>query len=254
MADHPLEFFGNSAVFFLLGVFILSGAIIRTGLSKRITLLFLRGFDRSPLMVILGIILTSSTFSLFMPCHAVAAMMFPVVLEIARNLNLQPQKSSFGKAAFLALAWGSVIGGTGTYLGGARAPLAAELLKEAFDKDISFVAWAAAAIPVSVLVTFIAYVIIIRFFPSEISDVTSATRYLDSEIRRIGRMTRAELKVAGIAVCATFLWIFAGQYFGLALRFPKYSGKIRYDKKPEDSTNTDELIKFYKRQIKSNKK
>ncbi|HSE99985.1 MAG TPA: ATP-dependent DNA ligase [Nitrososphaeraceae archaeon] len=41
--------------------------------------------------------------------------------------------------------------------------------------------------------------------------------------------------------------------FGLALRFPKYSGKIRYDKNPEDSTNTDEVIKLYKRQVKSNK-
>jgi DNA ligase-1 len=41
--------------------------------------------------------------------------------------------------------------------------------------------------------------------------------------------------------------------FGLALRFPKYSGKIRYDKNPEDSTNSDELINLYKRQIKSNK-
>jgi DNA ligase 1 len=41
--------------------------------------------------------------------------------------------------------------------------------------------------------------------------------------------------------------------FGLALRFPKYSGKIRYDKNPEDSTNSEELIKLYKRQVKSNK-
>jgi len=41
--------------------------------------------------------------------------------------------------------------------------------------------------------------------------------------------------------------------FGLALRFPKYSGKIRYDKNPEDSTNSDELINLYKRQVKSNK-
>jgi DNA ligase 1 len=40
--------------------------------------------------------------------------------------------------------------------------------------------------------------------------------------------------------------------FGLALRFPKYTGKVRYDKNPEDSTNTDELIKLYKRQRKSN--
>ena len=41
--------------------------------------------------------------------------------------------------------------------------------------------------------------------------------------------------------------------FGLALRFPKFSGKIRYDKNPEDSTNSDELIKLYNKQIKSNR-
>lgn len=211
------SFFGNSAVFFLLGVFILSGAIIRTGLSKRITLIFLRVFDHSPTTVILGITLTSSFFSLLMPEHAVAAMMFPVVLQIVKSLNLKPGQSTFGKAAFLAMAWGAVVGGTGTYLGGARAPLAAELLKEAYDKDITFVVWAAAAIPVSIIITLVAYATILKFFPSEISDVTSATRYLDSEIKRIGKVTIGELKVSILAVVTIFLWIFAGQYFGLAL-------------------------------------
>ncbi len=41
--------------------------------------------------------------------------------------------------------------------------------------------------------------------------------------------------------------------FGLALRFPKYSGRIRVDKKPEDSTNTSELIQLFNRQVKRNK-
>ncbi|HEY6588696.1 MAG TPA: ATP-dependent DNA ligase, partial [Nitrososphaeraceae archaeon] len=41
--------------------------------------------------------------------------------------------------------------------------------------------------------------------------------------------------------------------FGLALRFPKYSRKIRFDKKPEDSTTSSELIELYKRQVKQNK-
>lgn len=212
-----LSFFGNSAVFFLMGVFILSGAIIRTGLSKRITLLFLRGFDASPRKVILGITLTSSFFSLLMPCHAVAAMMFPVVLEIVRNLELKPKKSPFGKAAFLAMAWGSVVGGTGTYLGGARAPLAVELLRESYDKDISFILWAAAAIPVSVIVTFIVFGVITRYFPSEIADVTPATRYLDNEIKRFGKMTPGELKVAAIAIVTIILWILGGHFIGLAL-------------------------------------
>jgi DNA ligase-1 len=38
--------------------------------------------------------------------------------------------------------------------------------------------------------------------------------------------------------------------YGLALRFPKFTGKIRDDKKPEDATTTDEIVTAYKRQLK----
>jgi DNA ligase-1 len=40
------------------------------------------------------------------------------------------------------------------------------------------------------------------------------------------------------------------QGFGLALRFPKFTGKVRDDKKPEDATTTDELVAMYKNQLK----
>ena len=42
--------------------------------------------------------------------------------------------------------------------------------------------------------------------------------------------------------------------YGLALRFPKFTGKIRYDKNPEDATSVEELISMYKAQIKKIKK
>jgi len=38
--------------------------------------------------------------------------------------------------------------------------------------------------------------------------------------------------------------------YGLALRFPKFTGKIRYDKNPKDATNVEELISMYKGQLK----
>jgi DNA ligase-1 len=37
---------------------------------------------------------------------------------------------------------------------------------------------------------------------------------------------------------------------GLALRFPKFTGKIRDDKKPEDATSVKELVDLYKKQLK----
>jgi DNA ligase 1 len=41
--------------------------------------------------------------------------------------------------------------------------------------------------------------------------------------------------------------------FGLALRFPKFTGKIRDDKKPEDATSVEELVSMYKQQSRTSK-
>jgi ATP-dependent DNA ligase len=42
--------------------------------------------------------------------------------------------------------------------------------------------------------------------------------------------------------------------YGLALRFPKFTGKIRDDKSPEDATSVQELTKIFKQQLKSQTK
>jgi DNA ligase 1 len=43
------------------------------------------------------------------------------------------------------------------------------------------------------------------------------------------------------------------QNYGLALRFPKFTGKIRDDKNPEDATTVEELISIYKKQIRTSR-
>jgi hypothetical protein len=75
--------FGNSAVFFILGAFILSAALMRTGLSKRLALLLLIPFGKSPTSLRNGILFTSAFLAFWMPEHAVAAMFFSIVLEVA---------------------------------------------------------------------------------------------------------------------------------------------------------------------------
>jgi DNA ligase-1 len=41
------------------------------------------------------------------------------------------------------------------------------------------------------------------------------------------------------------------QGYGLALRFPIFTGKIREDKEPEDATHVDELLSLYKQQMRT---
>jgi len=211
------SFFGNSAVFFLLGVFILSGAIIRTGLSKRMAFLFIKKFGKNPKGIVFGITFTSAFFALFMPAHAVAAMLYPVVLEIADALRIEKGKSPLGKTLFLSLAWGAVVGGIGTYLGGARVPLAVEFLRETYGRSIGFLTWAAAATPLAVILTILVFIALIKVFPSEIKDITETRAFLEAEYKNMGKISWDELKTAIIVCAAIVVWITGGNEIGLAV-------------------------------------
>jgi sodium-dependent dicarboxylate transporter 2/3/5 len=214
--SRAFSFFGNQAVFFLLGVFLLTAAMIRTGLSKRVALLFLERFDRSPRFLLVGILFTCAFFALWMPEHAVAAMMFPIILEVASQLQLAPQKSRYGKAMFLALAWGAIIGGVGTFLGGARVPLAVGLLREAYGMNISFLAWAKAAMPVVILMLPLASLHLILLFPPDIAEVKRAKHFLRQELDRIGSMSSREKRMGALMLATIVCWVTAGHKLGLA--------------------------------------
>jgi len=208
--------FGNSAVFFILGAFILAGALLKTGLSSRLALLFLNQFKQSPKNLLLGILISGGFLSFWMPEHAVAAMMFPVVLEIAKSLGLEPKKTDYGKALFLALAWGTVIGGVATLLGGARNPLAVGLLIERHGIQIGFFEWMVAIVPTVILMWGVAWVVICWFFKFDVEDIQPAVRLLSEKIEQLGPMRRNEKVVAAIMVVTIFCWVFLSEKVGLA--------------------------------------
>lgn len=207
--------FGNSAVFFMLGVFLLAAAMIATGLSKRVTLLALQRFDRSPSMLVGGVACSSAFLSLWMPEHAVAAMIYPILLEVSDTLGLR-QGHNYGKKLFLALAWGAIIGGVGTFLGGARAPLALSLLREHRpDLTISFLGWMFAALPVVVILVAVAILMLRWRIPDDIESIRPATMMLDERVARLGPMSGRERRLAGLGVVTIAAWVTVGHDVGL---------------------------------------
>ena len=192
-------YFGNSAVFFIIGVFVMAAAMIRTGLSKRLTLIMLQRFDGHPRLLAVGVLGSAAFLAMWMPEHAVAAMMFPIILEVADSLKLEKLHSGYAKVLFFGLAWGAIIGGVGTFLGGARAPLALELLHETFaDADgnptytVSFLGWMKASLPLVIILTGVAIFILFRFIKSEVTDITPATRMLNDRVAELGPMSGRE--------------------------------------------------------------
>ena len=211
-----LGLFGNEAVFFILGAFILAGAVMQTGLSNRIALTILDRSGYSPKRLLISIFLLAAFLSFFMSEHAVAAMLFPIVLEISKSLGLRPGRSNYGKLLFFALAWGCVIGGVATFLGGARVPLAMGILSETTGETIGFLEYSIAVFPVVVILLVVGYLLLTRFFPVDIDGVEKAREVLDARVRGLGKVSFKEYSV-GLVLLATILcWILFGGRVGLS--------------------------------------
>ena len=216
-AKDAFALFGNKAVFFMLGVFLLAAAMIATGLSKRLTLLFLQRFDKSPRQLVTGTLLTSAFLALLMPEHAVAAMIFPILLEIVETLKLKKRESEYAKMLFLALAWGSIVGGVGTFLGGARAPLAMGMLSEFSGERITFIQWMLAAAPIVVVMLVVGWLMLHFSVRCDITSIRAATKMLDDRVRRLGPLSGRELRLAILGVSTVICWIFFGHTIGLGV-------------------------------------
>ncbi len=208
--------FGNEAVFFILGAFILAAAMMKSGLSARLALTILRRFGHRPSTLLGGVFLLNGVMSFFMSEHAVAAMTFPIIVEIVAALRLPPGRSTYAKGLFLAMAWGTTIGGVATMLGGARAPLAIGILKEVTGESYSFAEWAAMNVPLALVLFAVGWTVLRTFFPIDLHDTAAAARAVEERLQRTGRMTLQELQIATAMVVTVLAWIVLGEEFGLA--------------------------------------
>jgi sodium-dependent dicarboxylate transporter 2/3/5 len=213
---HTFSLFGNNAVFFILGALILSSGMMKTGLSTRIAFLFLSKFGRSPITLVLGVLLSSAFLTFWMPEHAVAALFFPIILEIAFALKLRPLQSRYGKLLFLSLAWGAVIGGVGTLLGGARNPLAIQILHQNYGISIGFFEWILAVFPLVILDLAAALVLLLLFFPPDLRDISPAVDILREEVAMRGPLSHGEKRMLVVMSATTILWITQSEMLGLA--------------------------------------
>ncbi len=208
--------FGNKSVFFILGAFILASALMRSGLTTRVAVLLLRKCGNSDRQLCLGIFLLCGTVSCFMSEHAVAAMVFPIVIKIVEALSLEPLNSNYSRKLILSMAWGCVIGGITTYLGGARAPLALGILHEITGEKISFLSWSASTIPTVVIVGIIAPLLLNVLLPSRIENIDRARKYLEKECLKLGEISSKEIKLSVLLFLTILAWMFFGTDYGLA--------------------------------------
>ncbi len=216
-AQETYSYFGSRVVFFLMGALMLSAAMIATGISKRFATVVVRRFGATPGRLVTSVFLLCAFGSSMMSAHAVGVMVLPIVVDITRALGLRPLRSNLGKALCFSLAWGCVIGGSLTVLGGARGPLAIGIVEEFSGgaQTIGFVQYMLYGLPMVVGMLLVTLFTLKVVFPPEISDTRGALKVLESNLEQMGKVTARELVVGVIMVATVLMWAFAGDTLGL---------------------------------------
>ena len=217
-AQDVFQSFGNQAVFFLIGAFIIAGAVEKHGLHKRIALKFLTLFEQSPKMFTFGIMISCALLSFVMPEHGVAAFFLPIILSILIVMKVVPKQSNFGKICMLSIAYGCSIGSLGTLIGGARNPLTIGVLAEQ-GITVTFFDWMLYAMPVVFISIPIVWIVLQFTFPIEINSISEAKKEINNQVKKQGKISKNEKIVFGILILTIILWILfsSNTYYGLAV-------------------------------------
>ncbi len=120
-----LSGFSNPAVITVWAMFILSGGLTNSGVANILGKQVMRLAGNQQFRLTVLIMLTAAVLSAFMNNVGVAALMLPVVMEIARRTGQPPSK------LLIPLAFGALLGGLTTLIGTPPNILASDALRDA---------------------------------------------------------------------------------------------------------------------------
>ncbi|WP_394189923.1 SLC13 family permease [Pseudoalteromonas atlantica] len=204
---HPL-------IFLFLGGFLISIAMERWGLHKRIALKTMLYAGSKPSLQILAMMLVTAFLSMWMSNTATAVMMLPIALSITHLVQQSnPQNNGFGKALLLSIAYGASIGGIATLIGTPPNALMAAYLSDSYQIEIGFSQWMMVGVPLSLVMLVICWVWLTQFAykvdKAEAGSVKVDTKSLfSSQLLELGSMQRAEKGVLAVFALAAVCWIF----------------------------------------------
>jgi len=199
--------FGNNLIFFFLGVFLLTGAFIKSGLGERLVLLVLRVVGTGTRMVVLGFLVMGTVLSMWVTDMAVSALMTPLGVALLKSSDIKPLKSNFGRALMIACCWGGVFGGIGTPAGCGPNPIAIEFLRKLAGVHISFVDWMKIGVPAALILVPIGWLVLILLFPPEVKKLPLEKEEIKHRLEQKGPLTKAEWVTVSVFALVIALWV-----------------------------------------------
>jgi sodium-dependent dicarboxylate transporter 2/3/5 len=254
--------FSEPLVFLFIGSFMLAEAIRVHGLDRRLAfaVLGLPAVGERPGRILAAVAVVSATISAFISNTATTAMMVAIAAGILTAIedaaspaaspaaprdtqprdtqprdtqprDTQPRDSRldprFATGLMLSVAFAASIGGLATPIGTPPNLIGLAFIRNELGIEVSFLAWCAIGVPVAVILTGVAVVLLGWMFPAGVDRLPGVARMVARERSGMGRWSRGEMSTAlafGTTVC---LWIvpgILGLFLGMKHPLPAWFG------------------------------
>ncbi len=154
--------YGSPLILLMMGGFILSTAMARSGVHRRLAIKLVRLFGgHSGAQLVLGFTVAAAAISMWISNVATALMLLPIALAVAEKLD-NPREVA---ALMLGIMYGCSIGGIGTPVGTPPNLIFMRVYAQTTGDELTFLEWMSWAMPIVLVMTPIAAFWLTRGIP-----------------------------------------------------------------------------------------
>jgi sodium-dependent dicarboxylate transporter 2/3/5 len=210
--------YANPIIFLFLGGFMIALAMQRWGLHRRIALTVVQALGTRPNRLVLGFMVATAFLSMWVSNTATAVMMLPIGLSViglvAPDADLEPDtpglpdRTNFGTALMLGIAYAASLGGLGTLIGTPPNALLAGFLETSYGYEIGFARWMLVGLPLAMVALPVAWWVLTRVaFPVRIGEIPGGRAMIRDRLRELGPLSRGERRVAVVFGTTAAAWV-----------------------------------------------
>ncbi|MFN2238001.1 MAG: DASS family sodium-coupled anion symporter [Thermoanaerobaculia bacterium] len=201
--------YANPVIFLFLGGFLIAAGVERSGLHRRIALRIVRAVGSSPRQILLGFMLATAALSAGVSNTATVALMLPMALSViaASRGGSEEERTGFGTALMLGIAYSASIGGLATLIGTPPNALLAGWASETLGRTIGFGRWMILGVPLAAISLPLCWLLLVRLHPMPAREGGDTRSELEEQALSLGRMSAAEKMVAVVIALTALAWI-----------------------------------------------
>ena len=191
-----LHCFADPIIMRFIGGFVLAIAAAKTGLDLFLARVMLKPFGKKPQMVLLGFLMVTGIFSMFLSNTATAAMMLTFLGPVLKAL---PADGKGKTALALAIPISANVGGMGTPIGTPPNAIALKYMSE-IGIEIGFGQWMMFMIPFTLLLLVLAWFMLVKLFPFKAKEINLN---IEGDLKKDWR----SIVVYITFICTVLLWV-----------------------------------------------